>query len=139
MAKKEAKPKSAPVKVAQKIEKKERKPVKKDVKKESIDAAVGPKKLDLCLLLDCTASMGSWIQRSKDTLCTIIDSVKTTHTDLAVRVSFVGYRDIMLRERFVIKDFSEDLEEVKSFIAKVDANSDLAPGAKFYLDGPEDV
>lgn len=24
--------------------------------------------LELCLLLDCTGSMGSWIQRSKDTL-----------------------------------------------------------------------
>ena len=29
--------------------------------------------LDLCLLLDCTSSMHSWIQRSKDTLKTIID------------------------------------------------------------------
>ncbi len=103
------------------------------------DDPVGPKILDLCLLLDCTASMGSWIQRSKDTLCTIIDSVKTTYTDLAVRVSFVGYRDIGIVERFVIKDFSEDLEEVKLFIGKVDANSSKEPGSKVRVDGPEDV
>lgn len=47
---------------------------KKNIKK----APVAPKKkvtnkvikktLELCLILDCTGSMGSWIQRSKDTL-----------------------------------------------------------------------
>lgn len=31
-------------------------------------SAKSDKALDLCLLLDCTASMGSWIERSKDTL-----------------------------------------------------------------------
>lgn len=32
--------------------------------------------LDMCLLLDCTASMGTWIERSKDTLKEIITNVK---------------------------------------------------------------
>jgi hypothetical protein len=45
----------------------------------------------------------------------------------------------MIKERFVIKDFSEDLEEVKEFIGKVDANSDQAPDAKVEIDVPEDV
>ena len=77
------------------------------------------KKLDLCLLLDCTGSMGPWIQRSKDTLKTIIDSVKAGHPGLEVRVSFVGYRDIEHRQRFEILDFDSDLEKVKNFISKV--------------------
>ena len=51
------------------------------------------KTLDMCLILDCTASMYSWIQRSKDTLKTIIDQVKAENPTLKVRVSFVGYRD----------------------------------------------
>jgi hypothetical protein len=39
------------------------------VKLDRKDSKGGDRKsLDLCLLLDCTASMGSWIQRSKDTL-----------------------------------------------------------------------
>ena len=139
MPRKPATPKAAQAKVAPKIEKKERKPVKKDTKKPLASDVVSSKKLDLCLLLDCTASMGSWIQRSKDTLCTIIDSVKTIHTDLTVRVSFVGYRDIMINQRFIIKDFNEDLEEVKAFIAKVEANSDRAPGALINNDTAEDV
>ena len=36
----------------------------------------GAKTLDLCLILDCTGSMASWIQRSKNTLREIIDHVK---------------------------------------------------------------
>ena len=51
------------------------------------------KTLDLCLVLDCTGSMYSWIQRSKDTLKDIIDHVKADNPTLRVRVSFVGYRD----------------------------------------------
>ncbi len=39
-------------------------------------ASKASKTLDLCLLLDCTGSMGAWIQRSKDTLKVIIDNVK---------------------------------------------------------------
>jgi len=96
-------------------------------------------KLDLCLLLDCTGSMGAWIQRSKDTLKTIIDSVKKTHEGLSVRVSFVGYRDFEHKQRFSIMDFTEDLESVKTFISKVDHVSHMASGAKTSFDFPEDV
>ena len=122
MPKKQTTPKPAPEKQAPKIEKKERKPRKK-IEKAAVVSVEAPKKLDLCLLLDCTASMGSWIKRSKDTLCTIIDSVKTNHPALTVKVSFVGYRDIGIEERFVTKDFSENVEEVKAFIGKVTADS----------------
>ena len=58
--------------------------------------------LDLCLLMDCTSSMSSWIARSKDTLKEIIDTVKTQNAGLKVRVAFVGYRDIKDTQRFTI-------------------------------------
>jgi len=83
--------------------------------------------------------MGAWIQRSKDTLRTIIDSVKKSHDGLTVRVSFVGYRDFEHKQRFSIMDFSEDLESIKAFIAKVDHVSHLAGGAKTNFDFPEDL
>ena len=54
----------------------------------------GSKFLDLCLILDCTGSMYSWIQRSKDTLHQIIDSVRKENAGLEVRVAFVAYRDV---------------------------------------------
>ena len=91
----------------------------------------GGKTLDLCLVLDCTCSMFSWIQRSKDTLITIIDQVKAGNPTLNVRVSFVGYRDFGDREQFSTMDFTEDLEKVKKYIASQPADGGF--------DLPEDV
>ena len=75
--------------------------------------------------------MHSWIERSKDTLKQIIDHVKAENTGLSVRVCFIGYRDIRDRERFTIQPFTEDIDKVKGFIAKTNAEG----GA----DMPEDV
>ena len=77
--------------------------------------------LDVLLLLDCTASMGSWIERSKDTLKGIIENVKRDYAGLKVRVGFIGYRDIRDHRRFEIFEFSEDLDAAKSFIGKMTA------------------
>ena len=110
--------KKATPKVEKSTTKAENNSGKKPKVAEKSEAATS-KKLDLCLLLDCTGSMGPWIQRSKDTLKTIIDSVKAGHPGLEVRVSFVGYRDIEHRQRFEILDFDSDLEKVKTFISKV--------------------
>ena len=59
--------------------------------------------LDMCLLLDCTASMQTWIERSKDTLHKIIANVKADFKKgLKVRVAFVGYRDVNDARRFEV-------------------------------------
>ena len=75
--------------------------------------------------------MAAWIERSKDTLKTIIDEVKKTNPTLKVRVAFVGYRDVQDHPRFSIHKFSDNLDEVKKFIAGVTATG----GGDF----PEDV
>ena len=76
---------------------------KKAVKKEPVrpkktaltrEDRKSAKTLDLCLILDCTGSMYSWIQRSKETLSQIIDHVKLSNKGLTVRVGFVAYRDV---------------------------------------------
>jgi hypothetical protein len=97
----------------------------------SRSASKSSKILDLCLLLDCTGSMSSWIQRSKDTLKEIIDNVRADNPDLEVRVCFVGYRDIQDKPRFSIHEFTTDLENIKKYISGVTANG----GGDF----PEDV
>ena len=76
----------------------------------------GAKTLDLCLILDCTGSMSSWIQRSKNTLREIIDHVKNENKNLTVRVAFVAYRDISDANRFDVTDFTEDIDLVKKKI-----------------------
>ncbi len=91
----------------------------------------GKKSLEMCLLCDCTGSMSSWIQRSKDTLAGIIKNVKDEHAGLTVRVSFVGYRDVQDKPRFEIFEFSEDLDACAKFIATMSA---MGGG-----DAPEDV
>ena len=84
--------------------------------KKGDKAAPSGNYLDLCLLLDCTASMGSWIERAKTTLRQIIDQVKNENPTLTARVCFIGYRDVQDHPRFAIKDFSEDIDAVKAFI-----------------------
>jgi len=95
ISKKASEPKKVPAKavsakaVSAKVEKKVAVAPKKNAK--SYEPG---KSLDLCLILDCTGSMGSWITRSKDTLVQIIDTVKSENVGLKVRVAFVAYRDI---------------------------------------------
>jgi len=87
--------------------------------------------LDLCLIMDCTGSMGSWIQHCKETLVAAIDDTVAKDPECKVRVAFVGFRDFCDQELFTIHDFSYDVEAVKKFI-----NSACAKGGG---DAPEDV
>lgn len=69
--------------------------------------------LDLCIILDITASMGKWIERSKATITTIIDNVMKSvfaKQGLYIRLSFVGYRDFGDQHRFNTKGFTEDIQ-----------------------------
>ena len=77
--------------------------------------------LELCLLLDCTASMSSWIERSKNTLKEIIRNFQKENQGLSVRVCFIGYRDIKESNRFDIFKFSEDLDAAVKFISTMSA------------------
>ena len=61
--------------------------------------------------------MGAWIERAKETLKVIIDNVvKSCDGKLDVRICFIGYRDYEHFERFSIKDFSDNVDDVKKFI-----------------------
>lgn len=58
--------------------------------------------------------MGSWIDRSKDTLAHILTSIKDGYPDLEVRAGFVGYRDIGEINRFSVMTFTDDLPKITS-------------------------
>jgi len=62
----------------------------KGLKKE---LASGGKSVDLLLIMDCTASMGSWINQAKNNLTKIIEKVQRTVTTQSFRVGYIGYRD----------------------------------------------
>jgi len=68
--------------------------------------------LEISLLMDCTSSMQSWINRAKETLIQIVEKVvKDCEEDgkLSVRISFIGYRDIKDKNRFSILPFTDDI------------------------------
>lgn len=84
--------------------------------------------------------MSSWIDRAKKTLQEIITNVVTSTDGLKVRVSFVGYRDHCDSERFSIQPFSDDITQVRDFIAKTQATGggdipeDVVGGLRKCLD-----
>jgi len=135
--------KAAPAKPAKAAKavpiKKQSAPIKKaaktSAKKAGVKAAAAAsgktQLLELGLLLDCTSSMSTWIERSKKTLQEIISNVVSSCDGLKVRVCFVGYRDHCDAERFAIHPFTENVTEIKDFVAKV--------GAIGGGDFPEDV
>jgi len=60
---------------------------------------------------------------------------------LYIRVSFIGYRDIGDDDHFMIKPFTENVVELKDYIAKVkaagcggDIPEDVSGGLKHCLD-----
>lgn len=66
--------------------------------------------LDVCFLLDCTGSMGAWIQAAKSKVLEIAAHAHTIDPRAHVRLSFVGYRDIGDLERFVVVPFQTENE-----------------------------
>lgn len=131
--KKPAAKKAAPTTAKKTIEKKKDAPAAKKAaapkttkvapqKKTASKVSSGKNILELGLLLDCTSSMGSWIERSKSTLIEIMNNVKAScDGQLDIRVAFIGYRDHCDAERFTVKSFTENIEEMRDFIAKVNA------------------
>ena len=129
--------KKAAPKTTAKISKPAAKPARAAAKKETIKNQQdkkddGVKLLELGLLLDCTSSMSSWIERAKTTLKDILKNVVDSCSgNLKVKVCFIGYRDHCDSVRFTIHDFTEDIEKMKKFISSVQATG----GGDF----PEDV
>jgi hypothetical protein len=77
-------------------------------------------KVKMCFLMDCTASMGDWIQAAKDEIRDIVHETQTTFPFTDFKVAFVGYRDYGDAERFVIVPFTlvqDLLEEIQNVYA----------------------
>jgi vacuole morphology and inheritance protein 14 len=109
--------------------------MKKSMKKFKVDFAAQLKKantLDLVIVMDCTGSMGAWIETAKAEIGRIIDSIKSEHVGVTARVGFVAYRDFCDGpSRLSTLPLTENIEKVKEFIARQSATG----GG----DGPEDI
>ena len=100
MAKQSAKSQSSkPQKITKSIKKSKSEAQQKGATSQSGDTSTV---LDLCLLMDCTSSMSTWIDRAKETLLQIIQNICGSCSGLKVRAAFLGYRDHKDTIRFCI-------------------------------------
>lgn len=79
------------------------------------------KTLQVCFLLDCTASMQPWIDAAKDKIVDTLESIREKYPDYQISAAFIGYRDFHDREQFIRIDFTQNIEELQMSILDVEA------------------
>lgn len=92
---------------------------------------------ELCIVIDITGSMGNWIKRATHTIKQIIDQIVEDNkekADTIVKVSIIGYRDILDLARFVEFKFTQDICKAKNFLSSLCARS-----KEPKIDRPEDI
>jgi len=97
--------------------------------------------VDVCFLMDCTGSMGNWIQMCKDQLRNIVDLLSKHYPNLKINISFVGYHDHNDSPKFDVLPFTSNVQQVRDYIAeKVHASGgndipeDVCGGLRMALD-----
>jgi len=86
--------------------------------------------LDLVFCMDCTASMGTYIEQGKNCIMTIVQQIKASEK-ADVRFAYIAYRDH--KDTFVTKvhEFTTSMPKMREFVGKY--------GAEGGGDGPEAV
>lgn len=79
------------------------------------------KSLQVCLMMDCTASMTPWIVAAKERLLESLDTIKKNHPGYHVEVAFIGYRDYKDQEKMILVNFTDDHKKVKNRISVIQA------------------
>ena len=100
------------------------------VKVKSITPEENPG-VDFCVMLDCTGSMGSYINMSRNKIKDIIKEVKAAYAQSEVRIAVVAYRDIGDKPGNELFAFNADAEKAKQFLDK--------QGPSGGGDTPEDI
>lgn len=91
-------------------------------------ASSAVKAVQVCFLMDCTGSMGSYIENTRAKIFEIIEEVKKKYPALAVQIAFVGYRDRSDAKLVELQDFTTNISALRDFVAGVTASGgDDAP------------
>ncbi len=67
----------------------------------------------ICFVMDCTESMGPWMQAAKDHIQELIYDARETYLDASFDVAFVGYRDYGSKQQHIVFDFMGPEELVR--------------------------
>lgn len=68
--------------------------------------------IDVCFVLDCTASMQPWINAAKRQIHTTLDALIDQHPTWEFEVALIVYRDYGDEERISVLDFTPDLHRL---------------------------
>ena len=83
---------------------------------------IGVRMLDLLFFVDCTGSMYSWITKVKEEINRIMDFLTASTIKSDIKMSFIGYRDYCDSNRFEIAGFTNDVNYLRNFISKANAD-----------------
>lgn len=75
----------------------------------------------LCFVMDCTASMGPWIDQAKAKIGEMTRVIRRENPDAEILVGFVGYRDYGDRDRMIVIPF-QDSHHIMRCIRDVEAH-----------------
>ncbi|CAK9059438.1 Alpha-protein kinase 1 (AK1) [Durusdinium trenchii] len=98
------------------------------------------KTIDLCFVVDLTASMQCWLKMVHEKIDEIIeDNLKCLGDFARVRVAVVGYRDYADRDHLVVLPFTHNIQQIKKFLHGLkatgggDATEDVLSGLEEAL------
>lgn len=88
--------------------------------------------MDVAFVVDCTSSMGAWIEAVKHKVRDIHACLATDVPLAHLRFAFVGYRDFNDgADRFIIRDFTPSVDSFESVLSTVRAVA-IGPKACTY-------
>eukprot|EP01083_Nonionella_stella_P154610 498452_1 len=92
--------------------------------------------VDFAYVIDCTASMGKWIEQTKTDIRIVVDTITTTYPQIQFRLGCVAYRDWTDgNKRLQALEFTTNVRRFKSWIGKLTAGSPNGDAAEDVLGG----
>lgn len=70
-------------------------------------------------MLDCTASMGPWIEAAKTKILDLLDDLRDNHPNFKIYAAFIGYRDF--GEQWYTVNFTENYTRLYDTVMGIDA------------------
>eukprot|EP01031_Cornospumella_fuschlensis_P040569 gene40569-49458_t len=74
--------------------------------------------IDIAFVLDCTGSMGVFIEKTRSSIKEFVDTLKRMHPNVTVRLAFVGYRDFTEMDRLAVEPFTQSVEDFKATVGE---------------------
>jgi hypothetical protein len=101
---------------------------------EIVQVIAASEEVELTFLIDCTSSMHPHIAAVKNQIRGIVEDVKRSNSNLKLRLSMVGYRDLHDTRRYEVLPFTPSTDTFIAFMARLnaeggaDACEDMAVG-----------